>query len=630
MERESFEDDEVAAVLNGHFVAVKVDREERPDVDHIYMTVCQALTGSGGWPLTIIMTPDRRPFFAGTYFPKNSRWGRPGLVELLSAVATAWAEDREKVAGQADDLVRFLGRETPAASREAPRGDLLAAGYRQLAAAFDPVHGGFGPAPKFPAPHNLLFLLRYWHRTGTANALEMVEKTLTAMSRGGIRDHLGGGFARYSTDSRWLVPHFEKMAYDNALLCIAYLEAWQCTGNEAFARVAEDILAYVLRDMTGPEGGFYSAEDADSEGVEGKFYVWTPAEIAAVLGPADGALFCECYDITAAGNFEHASIPNCIDRDWEAVAARHGLTVDALAARLAAGREKLFAAREKRVHPFKDDKILTAWNGLMIAACAQAARLLDRPEYCAAAEKAFRFILRALIRNDGRLLARYREGEAAFPAYLEDYAFLIWGALELFAATQKTAILAAAADLAGKLVALFGDEQAGGFYYYGADGEQLLARPKESYDGATPSGNSAAAYVLLRLARLTGDETFAAAAEKAITAFGGEVARQPRAHTFYLCALDSLLAPPRHIVVAGRADDPDVRAMLAAAGRRYDPDALVLLAAPGEESAVLPLLAGKTAIGGRATAYICENFACRQPISAPGEFSRTLARSAPV
>ncbi len=628
MERESFEDEEVAAFLNEHFVAIKVDREERPDVDHIYMGVCQALTGSGGWPLTVVMTADRKPFFAGTYFPKHSRWGRPGLMDVLHKVAAAWQEQRDVlVAGGERIITAVQDREQPGRG-ELPGPAVLDAAYRQLEQAFDPRFGGFGGAPKFPTPHNLLFLLRYWRRTGTGKALAMVEKTLDAMSRGGIHDHLGGGFARYSTDERWLVPHFEKMAYDNALLCYAYLEAYQCTGNEDYARVAAETIAYVRRDMTGAEGGFLSAEDADSEGVEGKFYVWSDGEIRSLLGDADGALFCECYGVTASGNFEQANILNRIDSDWDPVADRHGITPDRLEEVLAGCRDRLFAAREDRVHPFKDDKILTAWNGLMIAAFAKAARVLGRPDYGAAAEKALAFVLGSMVRGDGRLLARFRDGQAAFPAYLEDYAFLIWGMLELYECTQKPELVAAATGWADEMLRLFADEEGSGFYFYGADSEQLIARPKEVYDGAIPSGNSAAAYVLLHLARLTDNDKYATAAERTLAAFGGEVSRQPRAHTFFLAALGSYLAPPRHVVIAGDADDPQVKAMLQETARRFRPETVVLLATPETKktaAGTLPMLADKEAVGGKATAYICENFACQKPISDLAEFARALA-----
>lgn len=627
MERESFEDDEVAGFLNDYFVAVKVDREERPDVDHIYMNVCQALTGAGGWPLTVIMTPDRKPFFAGTYFPKHGRWGRPGLMDILEKVATAWQEQRDVLVAGGDRIIVAVREQVKPGGAELPAPALLDAAYRQLEQVFDPRYGGFGGAPKFPTPHNLLFLLRYWRRTGTGKALAMVEKTLDAMSRGGIYDHLGGGFARYSTDERWLVPHFEKMAYDNALLCYAYLDAYQCTGNEDFARVAGEIIAYVRRDLTGEEGGFLSAEDADSEGVEGKFYVWTEEEILALLGAADGALFCECYGVTAGGNFEHANILNRIGADWDAVAARRGMAPDRLAAVLAACREKLFAARESRIRPFKDDKVLTAWNGLLIAAFAKAARVLDKPAYAAAAEKALAFILGRMVRGDGRLLARFRDGEAAFPAYLEDYAFLIWGLLELYECAQKPELVAAAAGWADELLRLFADESGGGFFFYGADGEQLIARPKEIYDGAIPSGNSVAAYVLLRLARLTDDERYALAAERTLAAFGGEVSGHPRAYTFFLTALDSYLAPPRHVVIAGEADDPATQAMLRETARRFRPETVVMLATPANKATaagIIPLLADKEAAGGKATAYICENFACQKPIGSVAEFARAL------
>ncbi|MDR3592577.1 MAG: thioredoxin domain-containing protein [Negativicutes bacterium] len=629
MERESFEDREVADFLNDNYVAVKVDREERPDVDHIYMSVCQAMTGSGGWPLTVILSADKKPFFAGTYFPKTSRWGRPGLMEILAAVRNKWVEDKADILQHTERIMQLFDRQAGEVSAGRLTGTVLAEGYSQLERDFDRRCGGFGQAPKFPTPHNLLFLLRHWRFAGEKKALAMVERTLDAMRRGGIYDHLGGGFARYSTDEKWLVPHFEKMAYDNALLCYTYLEAYQCTGNKDFARVAEEIAAYVLRDMTGPEGEFYSAEDADSEGVEGKFYVWTKQEIMGLLGAEDGAAFCEYYDVTDGGNFEDANILNTIHKDAAPFAARQAVESETLELLLARSRRKLFDHREKRVHPLKDDKVLTAWNALMIAAIAKAARVLEREDYAAAARRALDFVLGRLIRPaDGRLLARYREGEAAYPAYIDDYAFLLWAMVELFETTQQPWLLKKAAALAADMIRLFWDEDRYGFFFCGADSEDLIARPKELYDGAMPSGNSVAAYALLRLARLTDDREMEGIVAKMVSAFAGEVNRHPRAHTFFLMALQGFLAPPRHLVIAGDRDDPLARQLWREASHSFIPDTLVVFCSPaesGELAEVVPVARGKTAAPGKAAAYLCENFACQLPVTDVGELREKLS-----
>jgi len=630
MERESFEDQEVADFLNANYVAIKVDREERPDVDHIYMAACQAMTGSGGWPLTVIMTAERKPFFTGTYFPKTNKWGRPGLMEILAAVRKKWVEDKADILQHAERITGLFRSRAREASAGTLSEAVLEECYFQLEQNFDQGYGGFGQAPKFPMPHNLMFLLRYWRNTGEKNALAMVEKTLDAMRRGGIYDHLGGGFARYSTDKKWLVPHFEKMGYDNALLCYTYLEACQCTQNKDFARVAEEIVDYVLRDMTGPQGEFYSAEDADSEGVEGKFYVWTKQEILDLLGAEDGAAFCEFYDVSDAGNFEDTNILNTIQQDATAVAARHNMEPDELEKLLARSRKKLFEFREKRVHPFKDDKVLTAWNGLMIAAIAKAARVLDREDYAAAAEKALDFVLAKLVRpEDGRLLARYREGEAAFPAYIDDYAFLLWALVELFETTQQPQLLQKATMIAKDMIRLFWDEKQHGFFFYGTDSEDLIARPKELYDGATPAGNSVAAYALLRLARMTDNQEMEATVARMMSAFAGEVLSYPRAHTFFLMALQGFLTPPRHLVIAGDRADPAAQRLWQETARHFIPETIVVFCdskASGELAAVIPVARGKTTVAGGAAAYFCENFACQLPVSDLDELRQKLSQ----
>lgn len=420
MERESFEDEEVAQILNKNFVCIKVDREERPDIDSIYMSVCQSLTGRGGWPLTVFLTPDKHPFYAGTYFPKYDSMGMMGIMSLLKTVNDSWHSNRKTLLDSAKKILAFEKTDRRSADGNITK-DIIHDAFSQLKYNFDSKYGGFGSAPKFPSPHNLLFLLRYWYSQKEPYALEIVEKTLDSMKNGGIYDHVGFGFSRYSTDKMWLVPHFEKMLYDNALLAIAYAEALLVTGNSSYSETVHQILDYILRDMTSLEGGFYSAEDADSEGVEGKFYVWTVEEIKEVLGSEDGLEYCKLYDITPAGNFEGLNIPNLI--------ATGALPQDKKTF-VEACRKKLFAHRENRIHPYKDDKILTAWNGLMIAAMAYCGKALGEAKYITSAKKCADFLLQKLVRSDGRLLARYRDGDAALPAYLEDYAFLVWGLLK--------------------------------------------------------------------------------------------------------------------------------------------------------------------------------------------------------
>ncbi len=436
MAHESFEDEQVAGLLNQHFVSIKVDREERPDVDKIYMDVCQALTGRGGWPLSVFLTPEGKPFYAGTYFPRTTRMGTPGFVDLLRQIAAIWQNDRGRVEALSKDITRAIQptAEPSGIGTFVPEIGVkwLKKGYGELQRTFDPKFGGFGAAPKFPTPHHLTFLFRWFKRTGDAMSLTMAEKTLEAMRNGGLFDQIGLGFHRYSVDERWLVPHFEKMLYDQALLAIASLEAHQVTGKEVFARIAQEIFTYVLGDMTAPEGGFYSAEDADSEGKEGLFYLWTPAEVKKHLGEKTGEIFCHYYDITEAGNFEEGrSIPH-VRMPVEAFAARKGLDAKEVEDLLDRARRQLFDARKKRVHPLKDDKVLTSWNGLMIAALAKGYQVLGNPSYRLGAERAVRFVLEYLKREDGRLLRRYREGEAAYPAYLDDYAFFVWGILDIY------------------------------------------------------------------------------------------------------------------------------------------------------------------------------------------------------
>ncbi|OAS13954.1 thioredoxin domain-containing protein [Paenibacillus oryzisoli] len=618
MAHESFEDQAIANMLNKDFISIKVDREERPDIDHIYMAVCQAMTGQGGWPLTVFLTPEKKPFFAGTYFPRSRKYNRAGMVEIIAQLASKWREDPERVRELGEQVTtetsqRLLENQTGGKLTE----ETLHEAFRMYVSNFDAENGGFGTFPKFPTSYNLSFLLRYYKKTGNEQALAMVEKTLDTMHRGGMYDHIGFGFARYSVDAQWLVPHFEKMLYDNALLVMTYIEAYQVTGKEQYAEVAEQIITYVLRDMTDAGGAFYSAEDADSDGVEGKFYVWTMDEVEDVLGIDDGDLYSEIYGLTESGNFEGQNIPNLLDTTLASSARRKGIPLDELKQRLETARVKLFAHRERRVHPGKDDKILTAWNGLMITALSKAARALDKPEYAAAATKAADFILRELRREDGRLLARYRDGEAAFLGYVDDYAFLVGGLIELYETTFELRFLREAVQLNADMLRLFGDEAKGGLFFYGSDAEQLLTRPKEIYDGAMPSGNGAAALNMLRLSRLTYDAKLSQAAEEQLQAFAGAVSKYPPGHALTLAALDFAYGAASEIVIAGDPAKPETQRMLRAVQRQYLPNALLVLHPPGAAGGavrqLIPLVQDKLPLGGRATAYVCENFACQAP-----------------
>ena len=616
MERESFEDEEVADILNKGFVAIKVDREERPDIDHIYMNVCQALTGSGGWPLTIIMTPDKKPFFAGTYFPKRSRMGYPGIMDVLKKTIESWSTQRESLLETSESILEHIKADSVAGSAGEPDLETAGKAFQGFKASFDSEYGGFGRAPKFPTPHNLQFLLRYWKITNDSEALNMVEKTLCSMYRGGIYDHVGYGFSRYSTDRKWLVPHFEKMLYDNAQLAITYLETYQATGREQYGEAARQIFEYVLRDMTSYEGGFYSAEDADSEGVEGKFYVWSPKEITDILGEDAAVEFNGYYGINEKGNFEEKSIPNFLhNKD-----ALNRITANPLEEH----RKKVFEARRKRVHPYKDDKVLTSWNGLMIAALSIGARVLGNNKYSEAAEKAVDFIKTKLIREDGRLLARYREGEAAYPGYLDDYAFLIWGLIELYQATFRAEYLRFALELNKDMLKYFRDEENGGLYLYGSDSEELILRPKDVYDGATPSGNSVAALNLLRLSRLTGESELEDMAYEQLKAFGGMLEGYPMGYTHMLMALLFVNGKAGEIVLVGDRAEVGAKRMLQLINKSFLPFTVLVFkdaeAVEADIAGIAPYTEGQVMIGDKATAYICENFSCRAPVTDLDEF----------
>ena len=640
MEHESFEDAEVARLLNEHFVAIKVDREERPDVDHLYMTVTQAMTGSGGWPMTVVLTPDRRPFFAGTYFPKEGRLNRPGMMQLLPELSRIWTEERSRALESATRITAALTEMTSTTPGAALGAEQLDAAALQLLQRFDRVNGGFGHAPKFPTPHVLTFLLRQWKRDEEDSTLHAVELSLDAMRRGGLFDHVGHGFARYSTDTKWLLPHFEKMLYDQAQLLLAYTEAWQATGHERHAEVAREIMDYVLRDMTSPQGGFYCAEDADSEGVEGKFYVWTPEELREVLGKELGELAIAAWGVEKGGNFVDQgsglktgeSILH-FAQPLPAIAKSLKLKPDQLAERLEAARLKLFTVRDERVHPLKDDKILTDWNGLMIAAAARAGAALDEPAWIAAADKAADFVWSELRDPEtGRLLKRWREGEAAFPAVLDDHAFLIWGLIELHQATQDPRRLEQAAELTELTLKHFGDPKDGGFFLTADDGEQLLVRTKEVYDGALPSGNSVMTWNLLRLSSLLARPEWEAEADRTMKAFSSAIAQSPSAHTQMMHALDFAVGPTHEVVIAGDPEAKDTQALLRRLREGYYPNTVVLLRSSGNAKALAklaPFTKHQTPMNGKATAYVCLDHACHAPTTDAAKMLALLTKPPP-
>ena len=630
MERESFENPDIAAVMNERFVNIKVDREERPDLDNLYMAAIQALTGQGGWPMSVFLTPDLEPFYGGTYYPPTDSRGMPGFPRVLLSVERAWKDRRDEILTAAAEMAGQLR-----SAGEIPRSDgpggldfgLLDNATRALARAFDPTHGGFGSAPKFPHPMDLRVLLRQHARTGDAHALHMVTQTLDKMSRGGIYDHLDGAFARYSTDERWLAPHFEKMLYDNALLSTVYLEAFQATANPDYASVARETMDYILGRMTSPEGPFYSTEDADSEGVEGKFYVWSLAEVEAILGPERAKEFASVYDVTAAGNWEHANILN-LTKSISQAAKLLGRDEASLRADLAADRGRLLEAREKRIPPGKDTKVLTSWNGLMLAPLAEGSLILDEPRYAEAASRAAGFLLDTMRGPDGRLLHSYKDGQAKFNAYLDDYANFIDGLTRLFETTGEVRWIAAAIDLAGVMIEEFHDADRGGFFYVGKNHEALIARQKDAYDNATPSGNAMAATALARLASLTGRADFDQVARSTLEAVRLVMEKAPTAAGQSLVALDGLLAAPQEYAVVGGDDSGELRQALRVIHARFNPHKVVAPVPAGAWSdhlaELVPLVRDRPAIDGHLTTYVCEAFACQAPVIGLEELRATL------
>jgi uncharacterized protein YyaL (SSP411 family) len=622
MEKESFEDEEVAKILNENFIPIKVDREERPDIDTVYMTICQAMTGHGGWPLTIIMTPDKKPFFAGTYIPKHSRYGRIGLIELLQKVVEIWKENKDKVISLAEQITS----EIKEALEKVEKGNIIdetifTLAYKELEENFDPEYGGFGEAPKFPTPHNLMFLLRYWKRTGNAKAIDMIEQTLKGMWLGGIYDQIGFGFHRYSTDRKWLVPHFEKMLYDQALISLACIETYQATGKEKYAVLCSEVFSYVIDNLTNTDGGFFSAEDADSEGEEGKFYLWEYSELEKILNQSELNFVIENFNIRKDGNY--------ID---ELKRSRTGKNIFHLSSELEGEKRKIWESirlkllkhRNNRIRPLKDDKILADWNGLTISSLAKGYLTFGVEDYIKIAEKSASFILKNMLTNDGKLLHRFRDGEAKINGHLDDYAFLAWGLIELYEATFKTKYLKKAIELTNKMIELFWDENNGGFFL--SENEDVLFKQKEIYDGAIPSGNSVALLVLIKLSKITGRSDLNELTFKLVETFSGTVSKHPSAYTFFLSAFDFLIGPSFEIIIVGKSSD-DISKIQKLLNSKFIPNKILLYKPTDREdeiNLIAPFLTHYKEIDGKTTIYICTNYECKQPVTSVEEMMRLI------
>ena len=625
MAHESFEDEEIARLMNYNFVNIKVDREERPDLDQIYMNAVQMMTHHGGWPMTVFLTPDAIPFYGGTYFPPQDRYNMPGFPRVLISVAEAYKDRRSDIAQTSDQLLSELRRlSATSGSEQSIEKELLDAAFVGITRGYDPVNGGFGGAPKFPPAMTLEFLLRTFVRTGNADALEMVRTTTTKMAYGGMYDQLGGGFHRYSTDAKWLVPHFEKMLYDNALLSRVYLHYYQVSQDELARETTKGILDYVIREMTNDEGGFYSTQDADSEGHEGKFFVWDIAEIKSVLGEKEANFFCAAYDITDSGNFEGENIPN-IKHSLKVVAEKAGVTLDELNASLSQSKRKLFEVREQRIKPDRDEKVITAWNGLMLASFAEAGVVLDRPDYLDIARKNARFILSKLQR-DGFLLRTYKDGVAKFNAYLEDYAFLIEGLTTLFETSGEIEWLNAALSLTDRMVEEFWDEDNAGFFFTGTSHEKLIVRSKDYFDNATPSGNSVAASVLLRLGILTDSEHFRNLAVSVFREVADSIRKYPSGFGYALSGLDFLLSTPKEVAIIA-AEQSSLNTFVRAAWDRYLPNKVVASALSGDFAAIgsVVLLQNRNLVQGKTAAYVCQNYTCKEPVTEIAAFAEQLS-----
>ena len=619
MERESFEDEAVARLMNENFINIKVDREERPDVDAIYMATVQLMTGQGGWPMTVFLTPDRIPFYCGTYFPPEDRHGMPGFPRVLSSIARAYKEKKEDLLDDAEKVVAELRKSNLRSGAQGELNDrILEKAASTLAASYDSRHGGFGRAPKFPPSMALSFLMRMQHRKGGQDFLDVIGTTLEKMACGGVYDQIGGGFHRYSVDDSWLVPHFEKMLYDNALLSRAYADAFLLTGNALYRRISRETLDYVAREMTSPEGGFYSSQDADSEGREGAFFLWTAGEVQSIIGREDADLLCQYYGISEEGNFEKHNILH-VPRSLRDVAQKNNVAIDQLEEIVRQGRQKLFLARERRSRPGRDEKVLTAWNGLMLRSFAEAANAFDCDRYREIAARNAGFLL-AKLRQEGRLLRSYKDGRARFNACLEDYACLVDGLMSLYEATFDLRWIREAEDLADRMIDLFRDPQGAGFYFTSQDHEPLIHRLKDFYDNATPSGNSVAALALLKLWKLTGDSRWSRHPVGILENVGGFMASHPSAFPHLLCALDFYLGKVKEIAVIGEPGREDTKSLLREIFRAYLPNKVVACGMNGG----IALLENKTRDGDQATAYVCENFTCGLPVISPKELKTIL------
>ncbi|MGB5696535.1 MAG: thioredoxin domain-containing protein [Polyangiales bacterium] len=622
MAHESFEDEATAAQMNADFVNVKVDREERPDIDSIYMQAVNAMVGRGGWPMTVFLTPEGKPFYAGTYFPNEPRHGMPSFRQILTGVSQAWQRDRDNVMGSASEVAeRLQALSSVGFEEKSLDADVVSQALRGLSQRFDPEWGGFGDAPKFPQPMTIELLLREFLRSGSQTALQMAEVTLRRMAEGGMYDQLGGGFARYSVDHRWLVPHFEKMLYDNAQLARVYLHAWQLTQSDFYRRITEETLDYVLREMRHENGGFYSSQDADSEGVEGKFYVWSASEIREVLGEEADA-FMRVYGVSEEGNWEGHNVLN-VHLDSKALAAQLELDVDEFERRLAEARSKLYARRSKRIWPGLDDKVLTSWNGLMLAAFAEAGSVLGRPDYLEAATSNAEFLHGTMRRDSGRLLRTWKAGsKAKYNAYLEDYAFLADGLVALYEATFETRWLHWARELAELMLAHFRDPDNGGFFDTSDDHERLIHRPKDLQDNAVPSGNSMAALVLLKLSLLLGHGDHWQVAERSTATMSQLMSQYPSGFGQWLNSASFILSEPREVALVGSADE--IEPLLEVVRTGYRPFQ-VIAAGDGTGACSVPLLEDRPRVDGKATAYVCRHFVCESPVTDPGELARQLS-----
>ena len=622
MERECFENEEIAGLMNKWFICIKVDREERPDIDDIYMRAVQALTGSGGWPMSVFLTPDLEPYYGGTYFPPEPKYGRPGFGEVVTGLGRAWKEDRENVITRGQQLAKQISTENVMTGEVKP--NVLTKGAGRMLSNYDRRWGGFGQSPKFPHSMDLRVLLRHWRESGEEAALEAVRTTLDRMAEGGIYDQLGGGFHRYSTDEKWLIPHFEKMLYDNGLLIPVYLEGYLATGDENYARIVRGSCEWALREMLTDSGGFASTQDADSEGVEGKFFAWTPEELVEVLGAKHGAWAAAWYGVTDEGNFEHGTSALWRHQPAQQVADGLHIELDELEAAMNEARIKLFAHRDARVHPGTDDKILASWNGLMISALAQSYQVLGDPRFLDAARGAANYVLRDMRQEDGALFATARNGRAHLNAYLDDYAFMIQGLIDLYESDFDTRWLKEALALEGIVHARFLDKQHGGYFSTGNNHEKLIARLKSPQDGALPSGNGVQALNLMRLAELTGSPELAERAQNTIQSFGAGLNQYPQGFSQLLIAIDFAATGPREIVIAGEPTDPQTRAMLEAVRSRFLPQRVVALSGPNPDAELIPLLEGRPAPEVGARAFVCRDFVCKQPAETAEELAAQL------